>query len=510
MNRPLRSSTRLRRPLAVASVLALTSGLMLSVAPTVGAQTLGQNFGQGGYMVVSGTEEIPCTDDNLDRLGRATGGEMHALVKEGICVIVHRFTSDGTFTLDARRAAPMQVLVVGAGGGGGGGSGWEDSTKASGAEPESGAGAGGAGGTVSGGTVSLDETTGHFTYTPITTLGSSGIYGPLYSTPPSPAMNPGATDGGAPSMQLVPILKAIPVSSGTGGSAGTAGRSTAGSTVGGQGGRGGDSSFGEFVATGGGGGFGGTGAEGSEPGVQAGALPDASSGGQKGGSNAQFMGGDIGTTPTLKHAAPGGAGAGGVGTVPPDCKVTLLRCEPTTVADGGAGGVGFSTDAFTVATTAFGSGGGGGTLDPGSPPFANVAGGPCGGGTDLCVGGTGGAGGDGEDALGWDHCGGSGAPNTGGCGGTGEEATEATEASTGGGGGGGGTDGSVTPGDSNAGKGGRGDNGVVYVRYAAFAEPAEVLPYTGRNSRGLAALALTMIGLGGATTAFARRRRTIA
>jgi LPXTG-motif cell wall-anchored protein len=68
----------------------------------------------------------------------------------------------------------------------------------------------------------------------------------------------------------------------------------------------------------------------------------------------------------------------------------------------------------------------------------------------------------------------------------------------------------VTPGDSNAGKGGRGDNGVVYVRYAAFAEPAEVLPYTGRNSRGLAALALTMIGLGGATTAFARRRRTIA
>jgi LPXTG-motif cell wall-anchored protein len=38
---------------------------------------------------------------------------------------------------------------------------------------------------------------------------------------------------------------------------------------------------------------------------------------------------------------------------------------------------------------------------------------------------------------------------------------------------------------------------------------AGILPYTGNNSRGLTSLALIMIGLGGAITAFARRRRTI-
>jgi hypothetical protein len=38
---------------------------------------------------------------------------------------------------------------------------------------------------------------------------------------------------------------------------------------------------------------------------------------------------------------------------------------------------------------------------------------------------------------------------------------------------------------------------------------AGMLPYTGNNSRGLVSLALTMIGLGGAVTALARRRRTI-
>ena len=37
---------------------------------------------------------------------------------------------------------------------------------------------------------------------------------------------------------------------------------------------------------------------------------------------------------------------------------------------------------------------------------------------------------------------------------------------------------------------------------------AGTLPYTGSNSRGLASVALTMIGLGGGFTAFARRRRT--
>jgi LPXTG-motif cell wall-anchored protein len=35
---------------------------------------------------------------------------------------------------------------------------------------------------------------------------------------------------------------------------------------------------------------------------------------------------------------------------------------------------------------------------------------------------------------------------------------------------------------------------------------ADLLPYTGSNSRNLAALALTMIGLGGAGASMARRR----
>jgi LPXTG-motif cell wall-anchored protein len=37
---------------------------------------------------------------------------------------------------------------------------------------------------------------------------------------------------------------------------------------------------------------------------------------------------------------------------------------------------------------------------------------------------------------------------------------------------------------------------------------AGMLPYTGNNTRGLTSVALTLIGLGGAVTALARRRRS--
>ena len=292
-------------------------------------------------------------------------------------------------------------------------------------------------------------------------------------------------------------------------------------------------------------------------------------GGQRGGSNAKFAGGDLGATPTIDHAAPGGAGAGGVGYFP------IVR-GTNTIADGGNGGIGVFSDAFSVTGSYFGAGGGGGTLSPDSPPYPSVVGGSCGSCVSvvpvsaLAIGGSGGRGG---------------------AGGPGEDATDGF----GGGGGGGGTDGSITPGNSNADKGGRGGDGVVYVRYAALAAPvtpaapsvtpgdgsvtvsitpldtppdyymvwvagdptrtctitppetsceiegldngedytflayagngagesdtsaespvatpsADVLPYTGSNSRNLVALALTMIGLGGAGASVARRRRII-
>jgi LPXTG-motif cell wall-anchored protein len=520
-------------------VLALASGLALGLAPVADASSGVGSTPPFGPLYAS--DPLPCTDDNLGSLARATGGEIHALVKEGECLIVHKFTSDGTFTLDAGPNAPMQTFLLGAGGGGGGGSGWEDSTKASGAEPESGAGAGGAGGSPSLGTVFVDPTTGYFTYTP----SSPGDL----ETSESPAH--GAF--------LCPSIS-VPVTVGIGGTAGTAGSSTAGSTVGGQGGTGGTSTFGDIVATGGTGGFGGTGAEGSQPGVQFGMLGSPRAGGYKGGSNAAYAGG-IGSTSEFLHAAPGGAGAAGNGFAP------VSGATAPSTGNGGNGGLGFADLLFqngSSPTPTFGSGGGGGTISPGSPPFAAVTGGT---GGPEGFGGSGGAGGDGQDAL----------------------------DGFGGGGGGGGTDGSVTVGDSNAGKGGRGGDGVVYVRYAArkapakpqapvvtpgdgsvtvtiplldvvaeyytvwvendptkvatiyppqdsvtldglengtsytirvsagnaagYSEPsdaspavvptADVLPYTGSNSRNLAAMALTMIGLGGGFTALARRRRTI-
>ncbi|MBU6330645.1 MAG: fibronectin type III domain-containing protein, partial [Acidobacteria bacterium] len=506
--------------------------------------------GTGGNGGVGGTGPIDCTDANLDRLARATGGEVHALETDAHCVVVHRFTSDGEFRITTRMTFPMQTLVVGGGGGAGGGSGWDDTLKASGAEPDSGAGAGGAGGEVLGADVSIDAATGAFTYTP-RDPSSDGAY--IYT--------PGVGST-APSNIVTPV----PVTVGRGGNGGNAGSSAPGTTVGGQGGNGGASAFGDLIARGGTGGFGGQGAEGATAGVQNGSATSPRAGGRKGGSNGIHWGADIGLTPAIDHAAPGGAGAGEDGHLP-------VAVGSGRGGNGGDGGAGVAAPGMspTGKTILVGDGGGGGTINPASPPYTPVVGGSGGnGGTGglLSTGGKGGAGGVGGDA-----------PD-----------------GYGGGGGGGGTDGSVTVGDSNAGRGGNGGAGAVYVRYLAAAAPATppaptvvagdgsvtvsfdqfddttdyhvvwvagdpsrsctitpstptcvieglangesytflafagnaagesptsvesvavtpgveagTLPYTGGDSRGLVSLALTITGLGGVITAITRRRRS--
>jgi hypothetical protein len=505
--------------------------------------------GHGGNGGAGGTGPIACTDDNLDLLARATGGEMHALKKDDNCVVVHRFTSNGTFTITTRPGFPLQILVVGAGGGAGGGSGWEDSLKVAGADPDSGAGAGGAGGSVRREDVSVDAATGAFTYTPTETDGS---WLPLVNSRPWTA--------GYSASTLSPHAEVVV---GSGGKGGAGGSSTTGRSVGSQGASGGDSSFGELIASGGSGGFGGRGGNGGAGGLQISEAVSRSAGGQRGGSNSDFAGGDIGLSPEYTHGAPGGAGAAENGHLP----VVSGEHIPFRV-DGGAGGSGIVSTDFSPVATSFGDGGGGGTLDPASPPSTSAVGG---------VGGNKGTGGNGGD---------------GGAGGNGQDAPDGF----GGGGGGGGTDGSVTVGDSNAGRGGNGGDGAVYVRYAALAAPATpaapsvvagngsatltitplavppdyyllwvagdpsktctilppetscviegltngesytflafagnsagesdnspesdaitpdinagMLPYTGNNTRGLTSVALTLIGLGGAVTALARRRRS--
>ena len=640
MTRSTRTGSGLRRPLAVASVLALTSGVALGLAPSAGAAGNGGNGGAGGsygggiqyqrpigyYPILGGsggnggvggvgiagnggsggTGPIACTDDNLDRLGRATGGEMHALEKEGVCLVVHRFTSDGTFRLTARPGFPMEVMVVSGGGGGGGGSGWADATKASGAEPDSGAGAGGAGGAISRGTLTLgvpNPSTGVVTgaapftdpagrtltynYTPtsgvgatdqngdpLTTTGGLGTFADVLSE-----ANPWATqttlvpDGSfiyTPTTGVVEgctgehvidtACNSISVGVGSGGAGGLGGTSASGSTGGGQGGRGGTSSFGPITVVGGVGGFGGGGTGSGD--LQTGWSADPRAGGQRGGSNSLQSGGVIFNGPgTPAHAAPGGAGAVGGGIA--------KGAVSSGIAGGGDGGVGATSYFWEPNATTYGCGGGGGTIDPGSPPYATVSGG---------AGGRGGLLSDAPDCAG-----------DGGAGGDGGDAPDGL----GGGGGGGGTDGSVTPGDSNAGAGGRGGDGVVYVRYAALAAPATpaaplvtpgdgsatltitpldvppdyyllwvagdptktctilppdtscviegldngvdytflafagnsagesdssveslvsapgVLPYTGSGTRDLTAVALSLIGLGGGVTLLTRRRRSI-
>jgi len=495
------------------------------------------------------TGPIECVDDNLDLLARGVGGSVHAVEIDDHCLVIHRFNTSDRFDIFTRPGFAMQILVVGAGGAGGGGSGWEDSTKASGAEPESGAGAGGAGGDVYSADVKVDPATGAFTYTPTDPENIGGSY--IYT--------PGAIPAGTSFSDPAGRTLSTDITVGLGGSSGTAGTSVAGSTAGGQGGAGGESAFGTFKAGGGSGGFGGRGAEGSEPGVQSSSWwLSVRSAGQDGGSNSTHTGFNLGSLPTIEHAAPGGAGATEDGHAP-----TAVG----TTGNGGNGGAGALVKNFFINPTPFGAGGGGGTISPASPPFAAVTGGT---GGPEGFGGNGAAGGNGEDAL----------------------------DGFGGGGGGAGGDGSVTVGDSNAGIGGKGGNGVVFVRYLALAAPATpaapsvvagdssailtitpladtpdhyivwvvgepdkqctvtppetscaiegltngedytfetyawnhagesdsstdsltitpsaetgTLPYTGNNTRSLGSLALIMIGLGGGFTALARRRRTIA
>ncbi len=557
-----RSRTGLRRPLAISSVIALVSGLFLSfgfatpagachqlpycVQPPAG-EDVGSPHGEHGD-----TGAIACVDSNLGRLARGVGGSMHAVEIDDHCLVIHRFNTNEAFDVFTRPGFAMQVLVVGAGGGAGGGSGWENSTKAPGAEPESGAGAGGAGGDVLSADVRVDPNTGAFTYTPTDPENIDGSF--VYT----PTAIPAGTSFSDPAGRTLSTEVVV----GLGGVGGIGGRSTAGSTVGDQGGTGGESAFGAFKAGGGGGGFGGRGAEGPEPGVQSAInFQPVSIAGQDGGSNSGHKGFNLGSSPTIEHAAPGGAGATEDGYGP-----TAVG----TTGNGGNGGAGAVPVGFFLNPPTFGSGGGGGTISPSSPPFAAVTSGT--GGPDG-YGGSGAAGGDGGDAL----------------------------DGFGGGGGGGGTDGSVTVGDSNAGRGGRGGNGVVFVRYLALAAPntpeapsavagdssatltitpladtpdhymvwvvdepnlqctvtppetscviegltngedymfetfawnhagesessadsltitpsvdagadAGMLPYTGNNTGSLASLALIMIGLGGGFTTLARRRRTI-
>ena len=498
------------------------------------------------------TGTIECVDDNLDLLSRGLGGAMYALEIDGHCLVLHRFNTSQTFDIVTRPGFPMQILVVGGGGGAGGGSGWEDSTKSSGAEPESGAGAGGAGGNVLSADVRVDPATGAFTYTPTDpeNIDGSFVYTPT-AIPPGSAPFPFSDPAGRT------LTTGITV--GFGGFGGTAGTSVAGSTVGGQGTAGGESTFGSFRAGGGGGGFGGRGGDGGAGDVQNSLLSSLRAGGQRGGSNGAYFGFNLGSSPTIDHAAPGGAGAAEDGHGP-----TAVG----TTGNGGSGGAGVVPVGFFASNApTYGSGGGGGTISPASPPFAAVTGGA---GGPEGYGGNGAAGGNGEDARN----------------------------GFGGGGGGGGTDGSVTVGDSNAGVGGNGGDGVVFVRYLALAVPATpaapsvvagdssailtitpladtpdqyvvwvvgepdkqctvtppetscaiegltngqdytfetyawnkagesessadtltitpsadagALPYTGNNTRSLGSLALIMIGLGGGFTALASRRRTIA
>ena len=333
MSRSTRRGHALRTPLAIASALAFSAGVALTFAPTAGAV---------------GTPA--CEEANLSKLAKATGGLATVASIDGTCYVLHFFDEgrigDSTFTVTAKNAFDIDYVVVAGGGGGGGGSGWADGSKAGGAQPDSGAGAGGAGGQVRLGTW-FGARTGDY-----------------------------------------------PVTVGAGGAGGAKGTTTVGSTAGGQGASGGESGFATVRAAGGAGGFGGTGTDGVSSGalapvVQRGVSDDPRSAGQYGGNNAIYLGGTVGFAPN-QYAAPGGAGAGAVGNNPSG-------------SDGGAGGDGVSSDirGFPVI---YGGGGGGGTLDPGSVPFGARVGGAAGSGG----GGAGSATGNGGDAVDYRGAGGGG------------------------------------------------------------------------------------------------------
>lgn len=339
MSRSIRRRPVLRAVLATASALAISAGVAVSISPTAGAAT-----------------SPTCEYANIDKLARATGGQVFPSEIDGVCYVTHSWfgftpaaTTD-TFTVTDPNLTTIHYLVSAGGGGGGGGSGWEDSSKVSGTQPQSGAGAGGAGGEVKEGEVGI----------------TAGDY-------------------------------AIVV--GAGGLGGLPGTSTDGNTVGGQGGSGQDSSIGELVvAAGGAGGFGGTGTEDVGPAsfspvVQAGVSPIPTDAGEYGGNNASFVGGTRAAAPN-NYAGPGGAGAGENGDSP-------------TSSNGAAGGDGVQA-VMWPAGNIYGGGGGGGTLDPGSFPYASRTGGAGGAGNETGVGGTTGSGGGGKNARG----GGGGGGNT--------------------------------------------------------------------------------------------------
>jgi len=314
MSRSIRRGPALRKPLAIASALALSAGVALAFTPTAGAAGSG----------------LPCDYAHVDQLARATGGQVFPQEKEGVCYVYHSWfgfttgASTGTFTVTDPNLTTITYLVNGGGGGGGGGSGWEDSTKVSGTQPQSGAGAGGAGGEVKEGEVAI--TTGDYA-----------------------------------------------IVAGAGGTGGTPGTSTDGNTVGGQGGSGQDSSIGDLVvAAGGAGGFGGTGTENAvvpaafAPVVQGGVSTNPRAAGEYGGNNASYVGGSQ-TEGAVEYAGPGGAGAGENGHSSTDSNgaaggdgvQSVMWTGPGTIYGGGGGGGTLDPGSFPYASRSGGAGGAG-------------------------------------------------------------------------------------------------------------------------------------------------------
>jgi hypothetical protein len=329
MSHSIRRRPALRKPAAIVSALALTAGVALTFAPAATAST-----------------PVACTDDNLSKLAKATGGtvstlEYTSLGGETTCYVLHTFTGpltasveEQTFTITSKNPVDVEYFLVGAGGGGGAGSSRDDTDRVPGQQPKSGGGAGGGGGAVQVGTKS-GAAAGDYTVT--------------------------VGNGGAP---------------------GAVGGTTAGTTAGGQGGSGGDSTFGDITAVGGTGGFGGGGT--GTDGVQTGTSGDPYAAGQRGGNTGTIPGGTV-SGPPNQFAAPGGAGAAGGGSSPDS-------------ENGADGGDGYNAN-VTGTDVVYGGGGGGGTMNSFSEPVrARSAGsGGDGGGGD---GNTSGAGFSGTDGLG--------------------------------------------------------------------------------------------------------------
>ena len=327
MSRSIHRRPALRKPAAIVSALALSAGVALTFAPTAGA-----------------VGAVPCTNDNLSKLAKATGGtvstlEYTSLGGDTTCYVLHTFTGpltasvdEQTFTITSKNPVDVEFFLVGGGGGGGAGSSRDDTDRVPGQQPKSGGGAGGGGGAVQVGTKSA-ATAGDYT-----------------------------------------------VTVGNGGAAGAVGGTTAGTTAGGQGGSGEDSTFGDITAVGGTGGFGGGGT--GTDGVQTGTSSDPYAAGQHGGNTGTIPGGTVGAPPE-QFAAPGGAGAAGGGSSPDS-------------ENGANGGNGYNAN-VTGTDVVYGGGGGGGTMNPASAPTrARVAGsGGSGGGGDGSVAGNGANGTDG-------------------------------------------------------------------------------------------------------------------